>query len=178
MMRLFAVLLALSLSTVLAGEPARYGLGHTPQSGEISRWDIDVMPDGRGLPPGSGTPARGAEIFAGRCQACHGPDGVGGPNGSLVGEFDPQVNYASDRTVIRTVGNYWPYATTLYDYINRAMPFDAPGSLDAGEVYSLAAYLLYRNGIIAADVVMDADTLPAVRMPASVLFYRSEEAGP
>ncbi len=111
-----------------SGLPARFGLGRAAAAAEIKAWDIDVMPDGDGLPPGSGTPAGGAKIYARKCAACHGPSGTEGPFDRLVGR---------DRAPVRTIGNYWPYATTLYDYIHRAMPLAAPGSLTPDEVYSL-----------------------------------------
>jgi len=127
------------------------------------------------LPPGSGSVARGKEIYQTKCLACHGEKGKGGPNDRLAGRYNPDINFARDTQAVRTIGNYWPYATTLYDYINRAMPFTAPGSLSADEIYSLVAYLLYLNGIISEDTVIDARKLPQVVMPAKQLFYWSNE---
>jgi S-disulfanyl-L-cysteine oxidoreductase SoxD len=115
----------------------------------------------RGLPPGSGTAAQGATVYAQKCQACHGEKGVGGPNDRLVGG---QGTLAS-KTPLRTVGSYWPYATTVFDYVRRAMPFVQPLSLTDGEVYALTAYLLNVNGIIGEQDVMNAETLPRVKMP-------------
>ena len=151
-----------------SGLPARFGLGRAATAAEIKAWDIDVMPDGDGLPPGSGTPAGGAKIYARRCAACHGPRGTEGPFDRLVGR---------DRAPGRTIGNYWPYATTLYDYIHRAMPLGAPGSLTPDEVYGLVAYLLWRNEIIEETAVIDGRTLPGVVMPARDRFVVDDRRG-
>jgi S-disulfanyl-L-cysteine oxidoreductase SoxD len=157
---------------------ARFGFGRAASADEIKAWDIDVMPDGEGLPPGRGTAKDGATIYARKCAACHGATGTEGPFDVLVGR-EPRAGFpfGRDPTLIRTIGNYWPYATTLYDYINRAMPFDAPGSLSANEVYSLAAYLLWRNEIIANTAVIDAATLARVRMPARDHFMVDDRRG-
>ena len=133
------------------------------------------MPDGRQLPPGSGSVKQGRSVYQAKCQSCHGEAGKGGPNNRLVSKFDPAINFAKDTRAARTIGSYWPYATTLYDYINRAMPFTNPGSLQPDEIYSLVAYLLFLNGIIDQDAVMNADSLPRVVMPARHLFYWSDE---
>lgn len=151
-----------------AGPPARFGLGRAATAEEIKAWDMDVLPDGEGLPPGSGTPAGGAKIYARKCAACHGASGTEGPFDRLVGR---------DRALVRTIGNYWPYATTLYDYIHRAMPLSAPGSLPPDEVYSLVAYLLWRNEIIEETAVIDARTLPRVVMPARDRFVMDDRRG-
>ena len=124
------------------------------------------MPDGTGLPPGGGTTASGADVYAQKCASCHGATGVEGPFGVLVGRrpndsFDFNDGYDKKRTI----GNYWPYATTLFDYIRRAMPLNATMSLTNSEYYSLTAYLLHENGIIAEDDVINKDTLPKVEMP-------------
>lgn len=141
--------------------PAALGLGRAPTPAEIAAWDIDVRADGRGLPPGRGDVPHGAEIYARKCEACHGAGGQGGVADPLVGG---QGTLASAHP-LRTVGSYWPYATTLFDYVRRAMPFDAPQSLSANEVYALTAYILSRNGVVPAGAVMDARSLPKVRMP-------------
>ena len=151
-----------------SGPPPRLGLGRAATAAEIKAWDIDVMPDGEGLPPGSGTPAGGAKIYARKCAACHGPSGTEGPFDRLVGR---------DQALVRTIGNYWPYATTVYDYIYRAMPLGAPGSLVPDEVYSLVAYLLWRNEIIPETAVIDARTLPRVVMPARDRFVADDRRG-
>ena len=146
--------------------PFGFGRGATPE--EIAAWDIDVRPDGTGLPPGGGTAAQGAGIYAEKCSACHGPTGTEGPFDVLVKPFDPAAPWPQ---FPRTIGNYWPYATTVYDYVNRAMPFTSPNSLEDGEVYSLVAFLLSRNGLIPGDAVMNSQTLPAVEMRA-LRFFR------
>jgi cytochrome c len=145
-----------------ADEPAGlYGLGRPASDAEIRAWDIDVAPTGEGLPPGQGTVKRGAQVYAAKCAGCHGPTGREGPKNRLVGGRD---TLASPNPV-KTVGSYWPYATTLYDYIRRAMPFDAPQSLSPDDVYSVVAWLLHQNGIIDEVTVMDTRTLPQVQMP-------------
>lgn len=151
----------------------RYGFGRPATSDEIAAWDIDVRPDGKGLPEGSGTPAEGAQIYATKCVACHGADGSGGVNDRLVvhAADEPFPDAAlADTWQHRTVGNYWPYATTLFDYIRRSMPANLPGSLSDNEVYALTAHLLHLNHIIAVDAEMNAATLPAVEMPAKGKF--------
>src|SRR5437667_12385282 len=136
------------------------------------------MPDGTGLPPGSGTAPQGAAIYAHKCAACHGPTGTEGPSERLVGR-DPRQGFpfGSDPRLVRTIGNYWPYATTLYDYVHRAMPLNAPGSLTPDEVYGLVAYLLWRNEIIEERAVIDGRTLPGVVMPARDRFVVDDRRG-
>ncbi len=141
--------------------PARYGLGRPADEAQIRAWNIDVSPSGEGLPPGQGTVKQGGQLYAAKCAACHGPTGQEGPMPRLVGGRGTLATAEP----VKTVGSYWPYATTLYDYIHRAMPFTAPQSLTPEEVYALVAWLLYRNGIVPEDAVMDARTLPSVRMP-------------
>lgn len=155
-----AGLLAVGLSAAFAQQPSP-DLGVEVKPQDYAAWDISIQPDGRGLPPGSGEAAAGAEIYAVKCVACHGEKGEGGPNDRLVGGQGTLT--ALDQ--VRTVGSYWPYATTVFDYIRRAMPFQAPESLTDDEVYALTAYLLALNGIIDEDDVMNARTLPKVRMP-------------
>lgn len=158
--------------------PPSFGIGRTATAEEIAAWDIDVMPDGRGLPPGRGTVAQGASLYAVQCAACHGATGLEGPNDRLVGRNPgDDFGFARNPRLRKTVGSYWPYATTLYDYIYRAMPQTAPGSLTPDEVYSLVAFLLYRNNIVAEDVVMDATTLPTIVMPARDRFVRDNRQG-
>ncbi len=141
--------------------PGPYGLGFPATEEEIRAWDIDVSPNGEGLPPGRGTVKQGAAVYAAKCAACHGATGTEGPKDRLVGGQD---TLATDQPV-KTIGSFWPYATTLYDYIYRTMPYTAPQSLTPEEVYSIVAWLLFQNGIVVEDAVMDATTLPAVRMP-------------
>lgn len=160
------VLAALGLLLFLVGvgvaeEPSLYGFGRPATDADIKAWNIDVNPTGEGLPPGRGTVQQGAGIYANKCAACHGATGIEGPKDRLVGG---QGSLATDHP-IKTIGSYWPYATTLYDYIHRAMPLDAPQSLKPDEVYAVVAWLLHQNGIIPAEMVIDAQTLPAVKMP-------------
>ncbi|MQA89971.1 MAG: c-type cytochrome [Gemmatimonas sp.] len=145
--------------------PERFGLGTPVDEARIAAWDVDIRPDGTGLPPGSGSVEDGAAVYLLRCAACHGPTGTEGPNNRLVG-----TEAWEDFPATRTVGNYWPFATTLYDYIVRAMPQDSPGTLSADETYAVIAWILHRNELIGADAVMDASTLPAVEMPARDRF--------
>ena len=161
----------------------RFGFGRPAAPEEIAAWDLDVRPDGTGLPEGDGTAASGAPIYAAQCAACHGSNGEGGIADRLVGydpastpPFGPRYEaWRGDRADVRfSVGNYWPYATTLYDYILRAMPSASPGSLAPDEVYGLVAWILAENGIIARDAVMNASTLPAVEMPARDVFVPQE----
>ena len=137
------------------------GLGRQATEAEMRAWDRDVSPTGEGLPAGKGTAQEGARVFSAKCSSCHGATGTEGPAPRLVGG---QGTLAT-KNPVKTVGSYWPYATTLYDYIRRAMPFTAPQSLTPDEVYAVAAWILAQNGIIKNDAVMDAQTLPNVRMP-------------
>jgi len=160
--------------------PARFGtIGRTPTASEIHDWNIDVNSSGAGLPPGRGTYARGATLFAERCAACHGARGEGiPPFPKLIGhERREGFPFGRDAKYAKTIGNYWPYATTLYDYINRAMPFTAPGSLRSDDVYSLVSFLLTENEIVGRGVVMDARTLRDVRMPARDRFVVDNRTG-
>lgn len=156
--------------------PARFGLGRAATAAEIAAWDLDANPAGVGLPPGQGTHAEGAVIYAQKCASCHGARGEGTTSGvmaypKLIGR-EPREGFPFGRDLkyVKTVGNYWPYATTVYDYLRRAMPLTAPGSLDPHEIYSLTAFLLAENEIIAKSAVVDARSLPAVRMPARGRF--------
>jgi mono/diheme cytochrome c family protein len=151
---------AIAVAPALAAEAPRFGQPISP--GDLASWDISVGPDGAGLPPGRGTPKEGEAVYAAKCQACHGEKGVGRPNDTLVGGFG---TIASDRPAVKTVGSYWPYATTLFDYIRRAMPYNDTKSLSADEVYAVSAYILNLNGVIGANDAMDAQSLPKVKMP-------------
>ena len=137
------------------------GLGRPLGHADVGRVDFTIMPDGEGLPDGSGDAATGAELYRHHCLACHGDGGTGGVNDVLVGG---RGSLASDRPV-KTIGSYWPYATTLFDYIRRAMPYQTPGILTDDQVYALTAYLLFLNGIVDEDAELDAETLPGVVMP-------------
>lgn len=149
-----------------------FGFGRKATKEEIDRVDIDVRPDGKGLPAGSGIVSKGKMLFETKCVACHGVGGVGGINGSLVTNKNPSVKKKE-----KTIGNYWPYATTVFDYIRRAMPFNAPGSLTNDEVYHLTAYLLNANEIIDDKTIINAQTLPKVVMPAQKLFIPDDRKG-
>jgi cytochrome c len=138
-----------------------FGFGRRPSDQEVQREDIDVRPDGAGLPAGGGTATEGRTVFAAKCSSCHGPNGEGTAAGPKVVDSTPY----KPGEVTATVGNYWPYATTAYDYIRRAMPFNAPGSLSDEEVYQVTAYLLAANGLIGENDRMDAQSLPQVQMP-------------
>jgi len=161
--KLAALLFALVLlgGAFSSAEQGRYGLGKKISEQDLAAWDIDVRADGAGLPPGTGSAAQGREIFLAKCSACHGENGEGTPMDRLAGG---QGTLATDKPV-KTVGSYWPYATTLFDYVRRTMPFTSPQSLSNDEVYSLTAYLLSLNGIVPSDAVMDAKALPRVEMP-------------
>ena len=175
-----AAVLAFATTTVLgAQQPKTFGIGRAATPAEIAAEDIDIGPDGAGLPPGKGTAADGAVVYAAKCAQCHGKTGKEGPNDVLVGRGP--FPSGSDTTSRRTIGNYWPYATTVFDYIRRAMPSPAPGSLKDDEVYGLTAFLLAQNELIPADAVMDAKSLPKVVMPARDKFVpdsRNEKKKP
>jgi mono/diheme cytochrome c family protein len=141
--------------------PKGPSLGAPASAAEIAAMDVSIGPDGAGLPPGSGTPKQGAEVYATKCIVCHGPEGANGVNDRLVGGQGSLTSV----TPVKTIGSYWPYATTVFDYVRRAMPYPAPHSLTDAEAYAVTAYLLHLNGIIAADDVMDATSLPKVKMP-------------
>ena len=141
--------------------PKGPGLGVDATAAQIESADISIGPDGAGLPPGAGTPAEGDALFNAKCAACHGPQGSGTVNDRLVGGQGTLAGPAP----IKTIGSYWPYATTVFDYVRRAMPYPAPHSLTDPEAYALTAYLLSLNGIIPKDAIIDAKTLPKVQMP-------------
>ena len=154
-----AVVLA---ATALAAEIAPPKLGRPATPDEITKADISIPPDGKGLPAGSGTVAQGAEIFAAKCSVCHGARAEGTPSGDrLVGG----VGSLASPNPVKTVSSYWPYATTLFDYIRRAMPVTNPQSLQNDEVYAVVAYILSLDNIVPKDVVLDAQSLPKVQMP-------------
>ena len=146
--------------------------GHPPD--DIACWDISIGPDGVGLPPGRGTPKQGETVYAEKCVACHGERGAGKPNDQLVGG---RGSLSGEQPPVKTVGSFWPYATTLFDYIRRAMPLNAAKSLSDDEVYAVAAYILQLNGIIGEADAMDAQTLPKVQMPnrdGFIVFSRTK----
>jgi len=148
-------------SATLAAQSPKLGVGRPPTPEEIRELGSAIPPDGRGLPPGSGSVAAGGQVFAEKCARCHGPKGEGDVGARLVGG---QGTLNTPRP-LKTVGSFWPYATTLWDYVNRAMPFDQPGALEPAEVYAAVAFVLNLNGIIDERAVMDASSLPKVSMP-------------
>jgi len=156
---------ALAIAAIAASGPVcaaeRYDFGRPATPQEVKGWDIDVSPDGAGLPPGHGDAQRGQAIFAAKCASCHGPQGQGKPMDRLVGG----MGTLRDKKPEKTVGSFWPYATTLFDFVRRAMPLNAPQSLTPDEVYAVSAYVLFLNGIVAQDTTLDADTLAKIKMP-------------
>jgi len=166
-----AVLFALASHAFAQQSP---NLGKPISAEDLAAWDISVGPDGAGLPPGSGTVKQGEAVFAAKCQACHGEKGAGTPNDRLVGG---QGSLPGDKPPVKTIGSYWPYATTLFDYIRRAMPFNESKSLTSDEVYGVVAYLLNLNGVIPESETMNAQSLPTVTMPnreGFVVFARGK----
>ncbi len=159
MCRYAITMLALVAVPALADDSP--GLGEPVDADTIAAIDYTVMPDGDGLPPGAGSAAEGREVFNQNCIACHGAEGEGALNDRLVGGHG---SIGTDNPV-KTVGSYWPYATTVFDYIRRAMPLQTPGVLSNDELYAVTAYLLFMNGIVAEDEVLSAASLPAVEMP-------------
>ena len=158
-----AIFSALLLSAMMTDA----SLAETPNLGKpideaaIAAWDISILPDGTGLPKGSGTPAQGAVIYADRCALCHGDNGKGGSAAALVSDREIAGISASQKTI----KNFWPYSTTIFDFVRRAMPFQTPRSLTDEEVYALTAYILAENKLIGANDTMNAQTLPKVKMP-------------
>lgn len=153
--------------------PASFGFGKTATPQQIAAQDIDVRPDGLGLPAGSGTVAQGKAIYALKCIACH-----GSAEKVVAGAKLPAPILVSDSvSKVKAIGNYWPYASTVFDYIRRSMPYNLPGSLTDNEVYGLTAYLLNANKIIKPDAVLNAQTLPKVVMPAQKIFITDDRKG-
>ena len=153
--------------------PESFGFGSPATAEDIAAWDIDIMPDGTGLPAGQGSVQEGKIVYEQKCMVCHGASGVEGPNDRLVGRL-PADNFTMHEDLstrrYKAVGSYWPYATTLYDYIRRAMPQPTPGTLTDNEVYALTAYILHLNNLLDESAVLDAVSLPKVEMPAKDLF--------
>jgi S-disulfanyl-L-cysteine oxidoreductase SoxD len=173
--------IALAVNAIAQSKPQTskpLGIGRAATADEIKKLDIDVMPDGRGLPPGKGTVAEGATIYASKCASCHGKSGEGASAERLVAtDSGKNFDFAMNAKLVKAVGNYWPYATTLYDYTYRAMPFMQPGTLTPDETYALVAYILALNKVIPEDAMMDAKTLPAVKMPARDRFVMDNRKG-
>ena len=172
---LLVPVMALAASVAARAQAPTYRLGRAPAAEELRAWDISISPEGKELPPGSGTVAEGAKIFAQKCAGCHGPTGAEGP--SLPNQWPYKDGIRSvppllggkgtlnTPTPVKTIGSFWAYATTLWDYINRAMPPKGEGTLKPDEVYALTAFLLRQNGIIQEGEVLDAKTLPKIQMP-------------
>lgn len=167
MRRAAGALLAIAAATVISAAPLaaqqsqRFNLGRSATPQEIAGWDIDVRPPGVGLPPGQGTVADGRQVYAQQCASCHGDKGQGGIGDRLVGG----LGTLSSEHPVKTVGSYWPYAATLFDYVRRAMPFTSPQSLTNDQVYAVTGYVLFLNDIVPQGAVMNAETLPKVQMP-------------
>jgi S-disulfanyl-L-cysteine oxidoreductase SoxD len=153
--------LLLAIAAAAFAQSPRYGVGRAPTDDELRMSSISISPDGKGLPPGKGTAAEGKEHFTNRCAKCHGSEGQGKDSVALKGG----AGSLKDPKPLRTVGSYWPHATTVFDYVRRAMPFDRPGTLSDAQVYSLTAYVLYLNGLVKENDVVDAQTLPKIPMP-------------
>jgi cytochrome c len=172
-------------ASAAAAAPGSYGLGRPVDSVTLARMDIDIDPTGVSLPPGSGNATKGVAVYAAKCAMCHGAKGEGMPADpthiaypKIVGR-EPREGFpfGRDPKLVKTVGNYWPYATTIYDYVHRAMPITAPGTLTPEETYAVVAWLLAENEIIPRDAEMNAKTLPAVKMPAAGRFVVDDRAG-
>ena len=164
---MLAACLVLSVPA-LCQTPDRFDIGRPASAADIAGWDIDIGPDGAGLPAGSATARQGEPVYTEKCAGCHGADGKKG--------LDKLAGPLTD-TRYKTVGNYWPYATTLFDYIRRAMPLAEPGSLTDKEVYALTAYVLYLNTLIPDDQQINAESLPQIRMPARDRFVPDDRRG-
>lgn len=156
--RLVVLLVALGADAAFAAGP---NLGKPLTAAEIAAWDISIQPDGAGLPPGSGTPAQGAKIYAQKCAMCHGENGKGGTSAAVVGG----APLTSGIETAKTIANFWGYSTTVFDFIRRAMPWQQPRTLSNDEVYALTAYILSLNKLIGENDAMNAQTLPKVKMP-------------
>lgn len=163
------------------GRDKRYGFGRKPSGAEVARWNLDVGPDGAELPRGKGSVAEGEALYQAQCMVCHNRNGEGMPPlyPAIIGR-DPKAegfHFANDPKLVKTIGNYWPYATTVFDYVKRAMPLTAPGSLTDNQVYALTAYLLSANKVIPTDAVLDADALRAIKMPYADKFVPDDRRG-
>lgn len=156
-----AIALAIGMLACASGHAEGPGLGKPADPALVKMMDLTVLPDGKDLPPGRGSVSDGKLVYEAKCLACHGVSGQGQPMDRLTGG----VGSLASPTPVKTVNSYWPYATSLFDYIRRAMPLTAPQTLRADEVYSLVAYILSIDGVVKADAVLDAKNLPAVKMP-------------
>jgi cytochrome c len=161
------IAIALAVSALAGGiaaaaqvAPPRLGRAATPD--EVAKVDISIPPDGKGLPAGSGSVAQGAQVYAQKCVVCHGENGAGTPSGDRL---SGGVGSLATGTYVKTVNSYWPYATTVFDYIRRAMPITNPQSLSNDEVYAVTAYILSLDNVVPRDATLDAQSLPRVQMP-------------
>jgi len=171
------VVFILLLGGFATGAPADTGtaaFGVPATEADVAAHNTMVFPDGSGLPPGRGTVGSGRMLYQNHCLVCHGPEGRGGPGGELAGGTEPLTSDTPDQTI----GSYWPFPTTLFDFIRRSMPLNAPGTLTNNEVYSLSAYLLALNGILAEDASLDAAALAAIVMPNRDGFLWIDAAQP
>jgi mono/diheme cytochrome c family protein len=155
-----------------------YGVGRAATADEIAAWDKDVDPGWNGLPTGSGTVDAGKALYAQKCLACHGPDARGGKGwpGPLIVASEPKSGFDQDFSIPKSIGNYWPHASTLFDYVRRSMPQNAPGSLTDDETYALVAFLLAENQVVPGDFVANTESLKQVVMPSEVRFERDDRA--
>jgi len=158
---LMLVAVAALVACAVPAASTKAAFGNAVSKEEVARWDISIPPSGAGLPVGSGTARQGALVYEQKCLACHGVKGAGKPADPLVGG----IGTLASKAPLRTVGSYWPYATTLFDYVRRAMPITNPLSLSDDEVYAVSAYVLALNGIVSEDATLNAQTLPLVKMP-------------
>lgn len=161
-------LAAAGLCTTTLAQSPKYKVGRAPTAAEEKAWSITVLPDGAGLPAGKGTAVEGKDVYERRCAECHGNELQGGDSSALVGG---QGTLATPKP-LKTIGSYWPYATTIWDYTNRAMPFDTPGVLTNDQLYAVVAFILFKNGIIKETDEMNRETLPRVKMPNAGGFVK------
>jgi len=152
--------------------PEEFGFGRAATAAEVAALDLDVSPDGKGLPPGRGSVIEGEALYTAQCAVCHGATGIEGPWDRLVGDSVPGFGFGDDPSLSgrRAIGNYWPWATTIFDYVRRSMPHNLPGTLSDRDVYAVTAWLLWKNGIVERDAVLDSAALVAIRMPAQDRF--------
>jgi cytochrome c len=150
-------------STVIADDSLTIALGKKVSQESATAMDISITPDGDNLPQGSGTAVQGKKVFAVKCASCHGEDGKGGEG--LADPLIGGIGTLNTNAPVKTVGSFWPYTSTLFDYVRRAMPLNEPQSLSNDEVYAVSAFILSENGIIKPDAIMNAKTLPKVKMP-------------
>ena len=170
-LRVGALLFACASAHAATTAPEPYGFGATPSAADMERF-FSPLPDGRGLPPGSGSVQQGKTLYEQQCAACHGANLEGGIGDKLIGGRGSLVNNTPTKAPVKTVESYWPYATTLFDYIKRAMPFNAPDSLTNDQVYALCAYILAQAKIVPEDTVLNATNLAKVAMPNRDGFLR------